>query len=195
MNANHVQCGLGRLPANRLAVAWEAHPAFFHATRVCKSDINRPHWLFLRSASGSRNPRDAHSERAAYTAPDSLRERDRYFRADRALGLDKFRRNPNPRRFQLVAVADNSSKKIGRAARDARQPLRQQSASAAFRRRDSRAVHCQFRSNYFFESRPVLAENAVRQRELEAFHDFVQSLLGMLRRIRPHAKMDLRLSW
>src|SRR5690348_14797496 len=136
MNANHVQRGLRRLPSNGLAVAWEAHPAFFHATRMRKSDINRPHWLFLRAAPGSRNPRDAHSERAAYTAPDSLRERDRYFRADRALGLNKFRWNPNPRRFQFVAVADNSSKKIGRAARDTRQPLRQQSARATLRRGD-----------------------------------------------------------
>src|SRR5258708_21666033 len=121
------------MPANGFAIAREDHAALFDAASMRKRNVYRAHGLFFAATAWTRDASDAHAQRAANLPANTVGQRDGHFAADRAFRLDEFRTNIGPRRLQFVAVADDAAQKIRGAARDARQPLRQQSASAAFR--------------------------------------------------------------
>src|SRR5258708_30849267 len=133
MNAHQIERQLRGVPADGFAIAREDHAALFDAAGMRKRDVYRAHGLFLASAARTRDASDAHTQRAANLAANTVGQRNRHLAADRTFRLDEFRRHICPRRLQLVAVADDAAQKIRRTARDARQPLRQQSAGAAFR--------------------------------------------------------------
>src|SRR5260370_1013800 len=128
---------------------------------VRERDVYRAHGLFLAAAARPGDAGDAHTQRAANLAANAVGQRNRHLAADRAFRLDEFRRHIGPRRFQLVAVADDAAQKIRAAARDARQPLRQQSASAAFRGGDRGTVSCHTPRYPSFPRGTVLGEDAV----------------------------------
>src|SRR5260370_36920454 len=98
--------------ADSCAISGKEHAALFHATGMRQSDVYGAHGLFLGSAAWARNAREAHAQRAADVAADTVGKGDRDFTADRAFGLDEFRRNIRPGRLPFVAVAHHSAKEI-----------------------------------------------------------------------------------
>src|SRR6266851_1350866 len=112
MDAHQIERQLRGMPADGFAIAWEDHAALFNPTGMRESDVHSAHWLFLTAAARTGNARDAHAQRAANVAANAFSQRDRHFTADRALGLDEFRRNIRPGRLQLVAVAHDPTQKI-----------------------------------------------------------------------------------
>src|SRR5258708_35085706 len=123
MNAYQIERQLRGMPANGLASAGDDYAALFDTTGVRERDVYRAHGLFLAAAARPGDAGDAHTQRAANLAANAVGQRNRHLAADRAFRLDEFRRHIGPRRFQLVAVADDAAQKIRGAARDARQPL------------------------------------------------------------------------
>src|SRR5260370_18788583 len=133
MDACQIEWQLGGVPGDGFAITREDHDEFFDAAGMRKRDVYRAHGLFLASAARTRDSGDAHTQRAANLAANAVGQRNGHLAADRTFRLDEFRRNIGPRRLQLVAVADYAAQTIRGAARDARPPLRQQSASSAVR--------------------------------------------------------------
>ena len=102
------------------------------ASAMCTS----AHGFFGRAAAGPGDAGDSHAERRAGAAANSVGERDGHFGADRAARFDHLRGHVDPGGFQGVAVGDHAAQEIGGAAGDAREPLGEQAAGAAFRRGD-----------------------------------------------------------
>src|SRR5260370_16952014 len=100
------------VPADSFAISGEEHAALFHATGMRQSDVYGAHGLFLGSAPWARNARDAHAQRAADVAADTVGKGDRHFTADRAFGLDEFPPNIRPARLPFVPVAHHSPHEI-----------------------------------------------------------------------------------
>ena len=147
-------------------------PRSFTPPAIRNRHVHRADRFFFRAAAWPRDAGDSHADRAAHSPANSFRERDRNFRAHRAFCQNHLRRDVSPRRLQLIAVANHAAQKIRRAARDARQSLRQQSAGAAFRRGDRRVVQRQLVRHDFFERPAVLAvrcDRSARSRNLARF--------------------------
>src|SRR5580700_8959970 len=71
VNANHVQCGLARLPADGFAVTGEAHTALFDRAGMREGDVHRSDGFLLRPTARPRNSSNADAKCAADAAPNS----------------------------------------------------------------------------------------------------------------------------
>src|SRR5260370_29982172 len=112
------------MAADRLAVTRKKCATFFDAGGMRERDVPRAHRLFLAASTGSGDSSNSHAQCAANLAANAIGQRDGHFTAYGSFGLDQFWRNIRPRRFQLIAIADDAAQEIRGTARDARQPLR-----------------------------------------------------------------------
>src|SRR5208283_1802601 len=140
MYAHHVQGDLRGVKANRLAIAGQMHDALFHSFRGSEGDVHRANWFFFAATAGPSDTRDANSQRASNAPPNAFGKGDGHFAADRALRLDQGGGHFGPGGLHLIAVANRSTQKITGTSGNAGQAFGEQSARAAFRRRNGGAI-------------------------------------------------------
>ena len=143
------------------------------------------------AACGPGNTRDPDAQRRARAAANSIGESDRDFGAHGSARLDNLRGHIHPGGLQRVAIGNDAAQKIRGAAGDAREPLGQQPAGAAFRRGDRGMAQREFAGHYFFHRLAGRCEHRFSQREDDAFLNVLELSFGAGRIGGPHAQVNL----